>query len=304
MEAALAFHEVSKAYPALWRRKKVLEGLSLEVGPGEAVGLFGPNGAGKSTILHLAAGFLRPDAGKVTVGGASPWSVQGRAFFGFVPENPNFPPGLSLEGFLELQLACLAPHRPASWEQAEQLLERLDLAGARKRQVSQFSRGMKQKTALVAALLGSPPLLLLDEPISGLDPQAVAEVRQLLQEHRARGGAVLVSSHLLDETAKVCHRALFIQRGRIVHQWREGQEPRVTLAVLFEPPAPPGLWEKLAATPWVAKVQADSHRVTLALVGREAISPVLLELLQSGLALQGVEQQRTSLEEVFCEVIR
>jgi len=304
LEAALAFENVSKSYPALWRRKRVLEGLSFTINPGEAVGLFGPNGAGKSTILHLAAGFLRPDAGQVTVGGYSPFETKTRAFFGFVPENPNFPPGLSLEEFLKLQLACLAPHRPASWEQAEQLLERLDLAAVRKRRVSQFSRGMKQKVALAAALLGSPPLLLLDEPISGLDPQAVTVVRRLLQEHRAGGGALLVSSHLLDETAKVCDRALFIKNGRIVHQWQEGVEHRVSLAVRFVPPAPSGLWELLQASPHVTGVEPDSQRVVIVLKNHEGISPVLMELLQRGLAIVGVEEQRESLERLFLEVVQ
>jgi ABC-type multidrug transport system ATPase subunit len=302
--ALLEFNGVAKAYPALLRRRKVLEGFSLSVERGESVGLFGPNGAGKSTILHLAAGFLRPDAGKVLVDGRSPFCREARFAFGFVPENPNFPQGLSLQGLLELQMASLEGQLPAPWRQAEELLAALDLLAVRKRQVSQFSRGMKQKVALVAALLGSPPLLLLDEPISGLDPQAVTVVRKLLQEHRARGGALLISSHLLDETVKVCDRAVFVKGGRIVHEWRATEDRHITLVVLFTPPAPPGVWQKLEGNPWVAALKPDSSTAELVLTGSGGVSPVLVELLESGLHIQGVHQAEPSVEKVFLEVMQ
>jgi ABC-2 type transport system ATP-binding protein len=193
-----------------------VDGLSLEVGAGEIVGFLGPNGAGKTTTLRVCSGLLPPNAGRVTIAGvdlaATP--LQARARLGLVPDEPFLYERLTPVEFLEFVAALYDVPPVLAAGRAGDLLERFELQGAAGDLLETCSRGMRQKVSIAAALLHDPPLVLLDEPLNGLDPHAVKALKDLLRERAARGLGVLVSTHLLEVAERLCDRVVIIHRGR------------------------------------------------------------------------------------------
>jgi len=192
--------------------------LSLEVRAGEIVGFLGANGAGKTTTLRCASGLLAPDAGRIEVAGADlerePRVAKAR--LGLVPDRPFLYDRLSAREFLAFVAALYDLPADAAARRAEELLARLGLAEHADRTIEGYSLGMRQKAAIAAALLHSPPLLLLDEPLNGLDPPARACSRRRSLSSRAAGGGVLVSTHLLDVAERLCDRVVILRAGRVV----------------------------------------------------------------------------------------
>ena len=192
--------------------------LDLVVRPGEIVGFLGPNGAGKTTTLRVCAGLLRPDAGEVRVAG-SPMQGDGlraRAGLGFVPDRPFLYERLTAREFLDFIGALYDVPATALAARAAELLGRLELEPAADDLIETYSHGMRQKVAVVAALIHDPPLVLLDEPLIGLDPQAARTLKDLLRERAGRGLGVLVSTHLLEVAERLCDRVVILHRGRVV----------------------------------------------------------------------------------------
>jgi ABC-2 type transport system ATP-binding protein len=192
--------------------------LNLEVGSGEIVGFLGPNGAGKTTTLRLCSGLLRPDAGDVIVSGVSlrDQPIPARARMGYVPDRPFLYERLSAREFLDF-IAALYDLPPAdAARRAAELIARLELEAVSDAFIESYSLGMRQKVSIAAALLHDPPLVLLDEPLQGLDPRGARELKDLLRERAARGGGILVSTHLLEVAERLCDRVVILHRGRKV----------------------------------------------------------------------------------------
>jgi ABC-2 type transport system ATP-binding protein len=199
-------------------RLEAVVDVSLAVGPGEIVGFLGANGAGKTTTLRCISGLLEPHHGRITVAGADlagePRVAKTR--LGFVPDRPLLYDKLSAREFLAFVAALYDLPAEAAERRAESLLARLDLAPHADRTIEGYSLGMRQKTSIVAALLHSPLLVLLDEPLNGLDPPSARVLKDLLREHAAAGGGVLVSTHLLDVAERLCDRVVILRSGRVV----------------------------------------------------------------------------------------
>ncbi|MCC6995015.1 MAG: ATP-binding cassette domain-containing protein [Deltaproteobacteria bacterium] len=191
--------------------RTAVDGLSLSVAPGEVVGLLGPNGAGKSTTLRMLAGWLRPDAGVVELGGRPVEHVATRAALGVLVESSALPAELRVAEYLGLR-ARLKGVAAAGVAEAARAA---GVEGVLRRLCGELSRGMRQRVGIAEALLGQPALLLLDEPTAGLDPTQVAEMRKLLGE-LSQGRAVVLSTHALAEAEALCTRLLVMSGGRLV----------------------------------------------------------------------------------------
>lgn len=212
--------DVVKEYRAPpWRaaeaRVRALDGVTLEVPPGSALGLVGPNGAGKSTLLKILLGYLRPTSGEVWVDGLPPRAYAERSGIGYVPESVAIPSRWTVRGALEAFAALGEVPEPRARIGA--VVERLGLEGLERRRVGALSKGNRQKLALAQALLGERRLLVLDEPLNGLDPVWVARLREILAEWRAADPerVLLVVSHNLAELERGVDRAAVLVDGRV-----------------------------------------------------------------------------------------
>jgi ABC-2 type transport system ATP-binding protein len=198
--------------------KPILHDVSFQVGPGSVAGYVGPNGAGKTTTMRLLTGALAPDTGRVLVGGMdmAEQPVEAKRRFGYVPEHghlyESFTPTeyLAFIGRMHALDEAILAHRAAA------LLHFWGLGDQADQAMTGFSKGMKQKVLIAAALLHDPPVLLLDEPLTGLDAHAVLQVRALLRAQALVGKTVFYSSHLLDAVEKVADQVIVIRDGRIL----------------------------------------------------------------------------------------
>lgn len=195
-------------------------GLHLSVGTGEIVGLVGANGAGKSTTLRTLLGLLRPDAGSVRIGaeGYEPDHKAARAQMGYIPEMPELYTDLSAWEHLKfLGMIYGLDERTAS-ERAEALLRRLELWERRDEDPLSYSKGMRQRLSVACALLHDPQVLLADEPWSGLDPLASFLLKEIFQELKGQGKALLISTHMLDTAERLCDRFVLLAEGTVAAQ--------------------------------------------------------------------------------------
>jgi ABC-2 type transport system ATP-binding protein len=194
-----------------------VERVSFELRRGEVVGLLGPNGAGKTTTMRLLTGYLRPDAGRVVVGGVDlgddPLSVK--RTIGYMPEGGAGYPEMTVVGYLHWWARLRRVPRRRRRAVVEQTIGRVGLRGVERTRVAALSRGYRQRVGLARAMLHDPDVLVLDEPTSGLDPRQVVETRDLIAR-LGRERTVLLSSHLLAEVAQVCRRVVVLDRGRVV----------------------------------------------------------------------------------------
>jgi ABC-2 type transport system ATP-binding protein len=192
--------------------------LDLEVHPGEIVGFLGPNGAGKSTTVKILTGLIRPDSGRAIVAGydvvEQPLEVKRR--LGYVPETPAVYDSLSAAEYLEL-ISCLYHLDPkAAAVRRGELLELFGLSAAAGQRLSELSKGMRQKVVIAAALIHRPEVLILDEPLDGLDATTAMVVKELLKKLAGQGRTILFSSHILDVVERMCSRIVIINGGRFV----------------------------------------------------------------------------------------
>jgi ABC-2 type transport system ATP-binding protein len=196
--------------------KVALSDLDLRVEPGEILGFLGPNGAGKSTTVKILTGMIRPTAGRAQVAGfdvmEQPLEVKRR--IGYVPESGAMYDNLSAAEYLEL-VACLHHIAPtAAASRIDELLDLFDLTDVKNQRVTEYSKGMKQKVVLAAALIHRPDVLFLDEPLSGLDANAALIVKELLRRLAAQQKTILFCSHILEVVERVCTRIVIINGGR------------------------------------------------------------------------------------------
>jgi ABC-2 type transport system ATP-binding protein len=213
MTSAVSARGLKKAFGAV----TAVAGIDLDVPSGSCFGLIGENGAGKTTFIKILLGITRPDDGKVCVLGGSPEDVRVRQDIGYLPERLSIPEAFSPVRFLS-SVGRIKGLRPAEiTSETERVLELVQLDRvAFKRNTGSFSKGMKQRTGLAAALLGKPKLLVLDEPTDGIDPLGRAQMRDVIAATVAAGSTVFLNSHLLAETEKICDYVAVLSAGRVV----------------------------------------------------------------------------------------
>ena len=242
--AAVAVQDLTKIFRDFWKRPKVkaVDGLDLNVQPGEIFGLLGPNGSGKSTTIKILLGLLHPTSGSVRVLGEPPHKVRTKAQIGYLPEESYLYRYLSARETLDFfgKLFELGPRERAA--RIEQLLDMVGLAQAADRPVGEFSKGMARRIGLAQALINDPALIILDEPTAGLDPIGCRQIKDLMLTLARRGKTVILSSHLLADVEDVCDRVVILYngtvraRGRVKDMLEQAHRVRLTLPSL-EPPA-------------------------------------------------------------------
>ncbi|MEN8141318.1 MAG: ABC transporter ATP-binding protein [Thermodesulfobacteriota bacterium] len=187
---------------------------SFTVAKGETVGLIGANGAGKSTAIKLLMDFIRPDSGAIKIMGTEPGTSAIRAAIGYLPETANFPSNLTVLDMLRFSGSACGMERGQVRSGSEKWLRRLALWESRKRPLRNYSKGMQQRANFAIALLGDPELLILDEPMSGLDPIGRADIIELIQELQEAGRTILFCSHILEDVDRLVDRVVVLHKGQ------------------------------------------------------------------------------------------
>ena len=287
-----------------------LDGLSLHVEPGVVYGFLGPNGAGKTTTLRILSGLARPDRGQawimdqpVALRQSAGQGVAARLMVGVLPEEPAFYAWMTPRELLRDLVAPLYGMEPTeAAKRTNLLLEQVGLSGSADRRIGGFSRGMRQRLGLAQALVHRPKILLLDEPVSALDPAGRKEVLELIDDLRQQA-TVLLSTHILADVERVCDMIGIINQGRmIIESEREALLERYAVP-LIEVESDDALenWaEQARSLPGVESVTLANHTARLQVQDAATIQAELLaSLLRQGLHLQRFEIVRPSLEDVF-----
>jgi lipopolysaccharide export system ATP-binding protein len=205
-----------------YRGRRVVNGVSIQVGAGEIVGLLGPNGAGKTTSFNMVVGLIRPDEGRVEFLGEDvtrlAMHTRARRGVGYLTQEPSVFRKLSVEDNLRAILETVDCPSSEQATRLKLLLDELDLARLAKSQAYQLSGGEKRRLEITRALVTSPKLLLMDEPFAGIDPIAVYEVQKIVRRLRDRGLGILITDHNVRETLKLVDRAYLIHQGRVVYE--------------------------------------------------------------------------------------
>jgi ABC-2 type transport system ATP-binding protein len=270
---------------------RALDGLDLSVSTGEVHGFLGPNGAGKTTTMRILLGLLRAQGGEARLLGGDPWrdAVELHRRLAYVPGDVTLWPELTGGEVIDLlgrMRGGLDPHRRAA------LIERFDLDPRKKTRA--YSKGNRQKVALVAALASNPELLILDEPTAGLDPLMEAVFRESILEERRNGRTVLLSSHILAEVEAICDRVTIIRAGRTVESGSLADLRHLTrTSISAEVENPPS---GLAELPGVHELLVDRTKIRCEVDG-EALAPVLQRLAAAG--VRSLTSQPPTLEELF-----
>jgi ABC-2 type transport system ATP-binding protein len=272
-----------------------LDRVSLEIRAGELVGLLGPNGAGKSTLINLFVGLRRPTSGTVELLGGSPGDPAVRRGIGVTPQETGLPESLRVGEIVRF----VSAHFPGKSAESE-LLERFGLGDLVKRQVGGLSGGQKRRVAVALGLVHNPPLLFLDEPTTGLDPQNRANLWDRIRQLRESGTTVLLSTHYLDEADALCDRLVIVDHGLIVAQGTPGELKRevsgdvVTLRLTESERAAEAL------KPFAREVRVDEDALRVYVDDGEHMLPALLRTLEEqGIGLSSIALDRSTLDDVF-----
>jgi len=305
--SALATHELTKDYAVgFWRKRpyRALDHLTLDVESGEVFGFLGPNGAGKTTTLKLLMQLVYPSEGHAEILGRPVGDLGVKHRIGYLPENPYFYDHLTAEELLTYYATLFGIRGAERAARAARLLDEVGVGAERRLQLRKFSKGMLQRVGIAQALINHPELIILDEPMSGLDPLGRRDVRSLILRLRDEGRTVFFSSHVLSDAEALCSRVAILAKGRLVASGRladmlalraRGWEMEVT-----------GASERLVASLGsrvLRSVRISEGRYTLELALDPPPEKLLGELTAAGASLASLNPIRETLEDLFVQSV-
>lgn len=285
-------------------RQKALDEVTLQVGRGEVVALLGPNGAGKTTLMKIITCFIPPNAGRISVCGFDVMShpIEVKKRLGYLPEHNPLYHDMYVREYLHFVAGLFKMGREKGRERVWEMIEKTGLQGEYSKKIGALSKGYRQRVGLAQALIHDPEVLILDEPASGLDPNQLAEIRQLIREI-GREKTVLLSTHIMQEVEAICDRVVIIHQGQIVADAPTQDIKRMTqgsqvVRVRFDKAVTKeaidtiaGLADSLAEDEHTFKIFGEHHG---------DIRPAIFHFaVENGLVILGMEQETQSLEQVF-----
>jgi ABC-2 type transport system ATP-binding protein len=283
----------------LRKRVEAVKGTSFKVKRGEIFGLLGPNGAGKTTTIKAILRLIFPTEGEIRIFGRSADDREAAKRVGYMPENPYVYQYLKPLEFLDLCGRLVGIPKTDRRARSEEMIDKVGLRDAMDRPIGKFSKGMMQRIGLAQALLHDPELLILDEPMSGLDPIGRKEVRDLLLEQRERGKTLLFTSHILSDVELLCDRVVIMQQGEItsegqVHDLLEtaGRQVEIRLSSASQ-----ALKDSLSSRGTI--LDGGAGHLTLRVEGQKAVDEVIRISNASGARLDALIPERQTLEKLF-----
>lgn len=286
-----------------------VDALSIRVEPGQVLGLLGPNGAGKSTAMRMIAGFLVPTSGRARVCGHDVMRepLQAKRALGYLPEGAPSYGEMTVREFLQFIVRVRGLNAETGNRRFDEVVQRLQLEDVLNLTIDTLSKGLRRRVGLAQAILHDPPVLMLDEPTDGLDPNQKHAVRQLI-DVMARDRTILISTHLLEEVHALCNRVAIIAQGRLLADATPAEleaRSRYHGAVSFSAPGGGMAQEMLGRLPQVAGVEVDAldGRITVfPKSGVRILEPVEALLREQGLEVSEIQLERGRLDEVFRQI--
>ncbi len=302
MEQAIQVQDLRKAFGSI----PAVDGVSFSVGRGEIFSLLGPNGAGKTTTISMLAGLLRPDSGDAALLGNSvtKQSARARAALGVVPQDVALYMDLSARENLSFWGKMYGLRGKALSRRIDEVLEVIGLADRQKGRVGSFSGGMKRRVNIGVALLHKPPIVIMDEPTVGIDPQSRRHILDAVKELRGRGMTVLYTTHYMEEAEELSDRVAVMDKGRIIACGTNaelvrlvGEDTRIELALNVESARVLDLWRSIEG---IRGVTAEDGHITVLAADSNAVLPRLFESAASRTArITSLEIREPNLEAVF-----
>jgi len=303
MKTVLSIENIHKSFSVgfIPQKKEILQGITFSVAEGEIFGYLGPNGAGKTTTLKCVLGLIFPDKGTIELFGRPHLDPRAKERLGFLPENPYFYDYLTAREFLEFYGQLFGIKRHEREARIAALLELVGMEKAAGLQLRKFSRGMLQRIGLAQALINEPSLVLLDEPLGGLDPLGRKEIRDVIIHLREEGKTVFLSSHILQDIEMICDRVAIIVGGRIMSLGRLAD--LISEKILFTEITVSGVEEKELAG-LGESLTAQAGRTLLKVFEEDKVQDIL-ELVQKRHGrIHSLIPRTQTLEDLFVDMVR
>lgn len=294
METILSIDHLSKRFG----RIEAVKDLSITVNRGEVFGILGPNGSGKSTTLGITLDLIKADKGVFTWFGEEP-SNESRKRIGTVIETPNFFPYLSPI----INLKIVADIKDLDYSDIDRVLKLTGLYERRNSRFKTFSFGMRQRLAIASALLGNPEVLILDEPTNGLDPQGIAQIRDIIQLVAGQGTTIILASHLLDEVQKICSHVAVLHKGVKLFEGKVSEVLAISDSFELAAPEMKALVEEIKLHPSFSSFVTKDDRILVYF--KEEVNPGELNarLFSKGICLTHLSERKRTLEQHFLELL-
>ncbi len=296
-EIVLKVENLSKSYGNV----QALKGLSLEVTAGSVYGFLGPNGSGKTTTLGILLGILTADSGQFSWFGNGQDDAN-RMRLGALLETPNFYPYLSARQ--NLKITGLIKNVNNLEERIDQVIKRVGLSGRDHDKFKTYSLGMKQRLAIGSALLSDPEILVLDEPTNGLDPQGIADIRELISSIAHDGKTIIIASHILDEIEKICTHVAIMKHGKLLSTGTLGEILGGQMSVTVASDNLNALTDTINSLAW-AKVSRNTGKELIVEIEKDKTTAELNKaLFEKGIVLNMLKTDQKNLESIFLETVQ
>ncbi len=303
MKTVLTIENVHKLFKVgfIPKKKEILKGVSFSVAEGEIFGYLGPNGAGKTTTLKCILGLIFPDRGKIEIFGQPHLEPKAKERLGFLPENPYFYDYLTAREFLDFYAQLFRVKKDEREKRIASLLNLVGMETARDLQLRKFSRGMLQRIGLAQALINEPSLVLLDEPLGGLDPLGRKEIRDIIIRLKAEGKTVFLCSHILQDIEMICDRVAIIIGGKILSQG--SLTDLISEKILFTEIILSGLDPK-DLVGFGESLSAHGGRTLIKVFHEEKIQEILDLVKNRNAKIHSLIPRTQTLEDLFVEMVK
>lgn len=295
MNEILSIRGLSKSY----RNVQAVKDLDLKIEEGQAYGLLGPNGSGKTTTLSIVSGIIKQNSGHFKWFGEEPYPAQ-RKKIGSLIETPHFYPYLSLTNNLKI----ICDINQSVYSEIERVLKVTKLYDRRKSKFSTLSLGMKQRLGIAATLLGDPMVLVLDEPTNGLDPEGIAEVRELVMHQVEKGKTLILASHILSEVEKICSHVAILKKGELLASGPVKELLSEQEIIEVRCSDPDKLKEMIKNSQLVKEIESENGTLILTLDENVKIEEINAFAFKQDIVLTHLVSRKKSLEDQFLELVK
>ena len=295
---------VAQGVTKFYGEQKALDNVSFEIKTGEIVGFLGPNGAGKSTMMKIITGFIPPSSGSVFVNGieTGDGSIEIRKRIGYLPENNPLYPEMYVREYLRFTASLYKSNIPIK-KQIDDIIEMTGLAPEQKKKIGSLSKGFRQRVGLAQALIHNPDVLILDEATTGLDPNQIIEIRNLIRD-AGREKTVMLSTHIMQEVEAICNRVIIIDKGIIVADeekkniYSKISQTKQVILIEFDRDPDETLLNSIQFADSVKRVKANTWIFEAS--GEEDVRPAIFAFaVSNNLTVLSLQKQENNLEEVF-----